>query len=284
MKAMRHLVCRPLLTLIAFVLVLLAFGMPATADSILAKYLPQVPAADLVAGADAFGPIRSDLAAAPVMQAGEQIGWAYVTSDFVGTTGYSGKPIHTMVALGLDGKIIGVRLVKHSEPIVLVGIPDAKIKALAAAYIGLDLVAEAKSGGKHDLNIISGATVTVMVIDDSITRSGLKVARALGLGGLRPQVVAGPTVELDPAAAAPAGWMAMEGDGTLRRLSLDVGQVNAAFDGLNDPRATARPETGAPDSIFTEMQVALVSVPAIGQALLGPEDQANLKTWLEPGD
>jgi len=32
------------------------------------------------------------------------------------------------------------------------------------------------------LDIISGATVTVMVIDDSITRSVLKVARALGLG------------------------------------------------------------------------------------------------------
>jgi NosR/NirI family nitrous oxide reductase transcriptional regulator len=34
-------------------------------------------------------------------------------------------------------------------------------------------VAEAKSGGSaHELDIISGATVTVMVIDDSIVRSG----------------------------------------------------------------------------------------------------------------
>jgi NosR/NirI family nitrous oxide reductase transcriptional regulator len=30
---------------------------------------------------------------------------------------------------------------------VLIGIPEAKIKAMAAGYIGLDLVAEAKSGG-----------------------------------------------------------------------------------------------------------------------------------------
>ena len=71
---------------------------------------------------------------------------------------------------------------KHSEPIVLIGIPDAKVKALAAGYIGMDLVAEAKSGGKHDLNIISGATVTVMVLDDSILRSGLQSGPCVGLG------------------------------------------------------------------------------------------------------
>ena len=271
---------RLLLALVAAV----ALSCPAFADTVLAKYLASVPAGDLVAGADGFGPIRGDLAVAPVLKGGQKVGWVFVTSDFVGTTGYSGKPIHTMVALDMAGKVTGVKLVKHSEPIVLIGIPDAKVKALAASYIGMDLVAMAKSGGKHDMTIISGATVTVMVLDDSILRSGLKVARALGLGGLAPEVVAGPTVELDPAAVAPAGWIALEGDGTLRRLSLDVGQVNAAFAALNDPRATARAETAAPDTVFTEMQVALVSVPAIAKAVLTAQDQSNLTGWLQPGD
>ena len=278
--APRRLLIRLLLAFAAAVFL----SSPGLADTVLSKYLPTVQAADLVAGADAFGPIRSDLAVAPVMKGGQQIGWVFLTSDFVGTTGYSGKPIHTMVAVDNDGKITGVKLVKHSEPIVLIGIPDAKVKALAASYIGMDLVAMAKSGGKHDMTIISAATVTVMVLDDSILRSGLKVARALGLGGLAPEVAVGPTVELDPAATAPADWLAMEGDGTLRRLSLDVGQVNAAFEALNDPRATAKPETAAPDTVFTEMQVALVSVPAIGKALLTEQNQTNLTAWLKPGD
>ena len=263
---------------------LCAFAVPVFADAVLAKYLTTVQPGDLMADADAFGPIRSDLAVAPVLKGGQQIGWAFVTSDFVGTTGYSGKPIHTMVAVDPDGKITGVMLVKHSEPIVLIGIPDAKIKALAAGYIGMDLVAEAASGGRHDLNIISGATVTVMVLDDSVLRSGLKVARALGLGGLQPEVATGPRYELDPDASASADWMAMEGDGTLRRLSLDIGQVNTAFAALGDARATARPETAPDDTTFIEMQMALVSVPAIGRALLSPDEQANLKTWLKPGD
>jgi NosR/NirI family transcriptional regulator, nitrous oxide reductase regulator len=274
---------RLIVTLVALGLACL-LALPVRADTVLAKYLPEVQAGDLVKDADGFGPIRSDLAVAPVMKAGEQIGWAFVTSDFVGTTGYSGKPIHTMVAVDLQGVVTGVMLVKHSEPIVLIGIPDAKIKALAAGYIGMDLVAQAASGGKHDLNIISGATVTVMVLDDSILRSGLKVARALGLGGMAPETTTGPTVELDPAATAPADWLTMEGDGTLRRLSLDVGQVNTAFAALGDPRATARPEAGPDDRLFIEMQVALVSVPAIGQALLSADEQANVKGWLKPGD
>ncbi len=124
--------------LCTLVLCLLALAHPAQAEgTFLSKYIADVPASELVAGADGIGPIRDDLAVASVLKGGETIGWAFITSDFVGTTGYSGKPIHTMVAVGLDAKVIGVRLVKHSEPIVLIGIPDAKMKALAADYPGL---------------------------------------------------------------------------------------------------------------------------------------------------
>ena len=276
---------RFLTSLLAALLLILA--LPAFADgTVLSKYLPEVKAADLVQGADAFGPIQGDLAVAPVLKGGQQIGWAYITSDFVGTTGYSGKPIHTMVAIDKDARVIGVRIVKHSEPIVLIGIPDAKVKALAASYVGLDLAAEAKANGTggHKLDIISGATVTVMVLDDSIVRSGIKVARALKLGGLAPEAATGPTVELDPAAVAPSDWLAMQGDGTVRSLSLDVGQVNEAFSQLEDKRAAEIPLTDPPTATFIDMQMALVSVPAIGKAVLGDAEAANLAAWLKPGE
>ena len=268
-------------------LVFLVFAaISAAAEPVLAKYLADTAPAELVADADAFGAIRDDVPVAPVLKGGETIGWAFITSDFVSTTGYSGKPIHTMVAVDKDAKVIGVQLVKHSEPIVLIGIPDAKMKALAADYAGLDLVAEAESGGtSHDLDIISGATVTVMVIDDSIVRAGLKVARALGLGGLAADTAdTGPKFELNPDATAAPDWMTLEGDGTLRRLALDVGQVNAAFDALGDPRATERALTEAPETTFIEMQAALVSHPAIAKSLLGDATANNLATWLAEGD
>lgn len=253
--------------------------------SFLAQYLPDADPADLVDGADTFGAIRDDIPVAPVMSKGEAIGHVFLTSDFVGTTGYSGKPIHTLVAVDDASRILGVDLVKHSEPIVLIGIPEREIRAMMDDYIGVSLAEEADAGGSaHDLDIISGATVTVMVIDDSIVRSGLKVARNLGLGGLREAVDTGPKFTLRDDVPAPASWMQMEGDGTVRRLSLDVSQVNAAFKMVNDPRAAERPLAEAPESTFIDLQMALVSVPAIGKAVLGEAEHANLQDWLNEGE
>lgn len=256
----------------------------AQSTPVLTQLINKVPAASLVDGADAYGPIQKDLPVAAVLRNGEQIGWAFITSDFVGTTGYSGKPIHVMIAVDQDAKIIGVKLVKHSEPIVLIGIPEARIAALTEGYIGFDLV-EAAKGSDHELNIISGATVTIMVIDDSILRSGIKVARALGLGGLSAPITSTvPQFEINPDAVAPQDWFTLVGDGTVRRMSLDVGQVNAAFAAMNDPRATERPIATAPDDTFIDMYATLVSIPAIGKTMLGERGYNNLRNWLKEGE
>jgi NosR/NirI family nitrous oxide reductase transcriptional regulator len=252
----------------------------------LSRFLKTVEPASLVDGADAFGPIREDLAVAPILANGETVAYAFVTSDFVGTTGYSGKPIHVMVAIGTDAVLRSVKLLKHSEPIVLIGIPEAEMVAMTEGYGGLDIAMEAAAGGSgHDLDIISGATVTVMVIDDSVVRSSIKVARSLGLGGLAGEApAAGPTVAIDPAALAAPDWLTQVGDGTVRRLSLDVGQVNAAFAALADPRAAERPEEGEPGETFIDLYTTLVSIPGIGSRLLEPAEWESLKSWLKPGD
>ena len=256
-----------------------------SAPSVLSRYLSKVSPSDFHEQADAFGSIRDDIATAPLLKQGEEIGVVFVTTDFVGTTGYSGKPIHTMVALDLDARVLGVELVKHSEPIVLIGIPDSKIKKLVAEYRGVDLVAEAQArGSAHDLNIISGATVTIMVIDDTILRAGLKVARALGLGGLKVASTSGPQFQIHASAETPDSWVEMEGDGTVRRLSLDVGQVNAAFAGMNDPRTEKHALSKPPETAFIEMQTALVSVPSIGESVLGEAENKNLQKWLKPDE
>ena len=260
------------------------FAAAAEADS-LDSFLTELTPADLVPGADAFGPVRSDVPVAPVLKAGETIAYAFLTSDFVGTTGYSGKPIHVVAAIDTDAVLTGVKLVKHSEPIVLIGIPNSKMVKLTESYAGLDLKAEAAAGGDaHDLDIISGATVTIMVIDDSLVRAGIKVARALGLGGLSPVQADGPKREVDMAREEVADWTTLAGDGSVRRMTLDVGQINAAFEATGDQRAIKRPEPGAPDDTFIDMHMALVSVPSIGRSLLGEAEYQNLKSWLKDGE
>ena len=275
----------------AFVMIAsFVFGAPvAQAEPLVTQFLDKVSVSDIVPGATDYGQLRSDLPVVEALKDGKVVGYVFLTSDFVTTTGYSGKPIHTLMGVDDNAKVTGVRLVKHSEPIVLVGIPESKITAVTERYAGLDLIAEAAAGGSaHDLDIVSGATVTIIVIDDSIVRAGLKVARSLGLGGLEPELAsAGPTKML----LVPSGddvsvsdWQTLAGDGSIRSLRLDIGQVNAAFEETGDARAIKRPEKGAPEDTFIDMQVALVSAPEIGRSLLGDDEYANLREWLDEGD
>jgi len=283
-------ILRPLFLVIVVMIGVLAGFLPhhaaAQTDAPhLTRFLTDLPAADLVEGATGYGAIRSDLPVAPILNGAERIGWAFITSDFVGTTGYSGKPIHTMIAVDDDARIIGLHLVEHHEPIVLIGIPEARITELMAQHIGLDLAELAAAGGTVDeLNIISGATVTIMVIDDSIIRSGIQVARRLGLGGLENVVDSGPRFALNPDAPAAPDWFTLLGDGTIRRLTLEVGQINAAFAAMEDARAARRALTEPTEETFIDLYAALVSHPAIGRALLGEAEQANMEGWLDEGD
>ncbi|WIY26076.1 NosR/NirI family protein [Parasedimentitalea psychrophila] len=251
----------------------------------LASFLSDIPPSELAPGADGYGPISRETKVAPVLKGRDTVAWAFLTSDFVGTTGYSGKPIHVVAAIDKDAILTGVKLVKHSEPIILIGIPNSKMIALTEGYKGLDLKAEAATGGEaHDLDIISGATVTIMIIDDSLVRGGIKVARALGLGGLAPRLDRGPKREIDMAHEEISDWGTLAGDGSVRRLTLDIGQINSAFEATGDARAAKRPESGEPDDTFIDMHMALVSVPSIGKSLLGEAEYKNLTTWLKEGE
>ncbi len=269
-----------------FLLASLQAQSPLAADAMLVRFLDKVDVAELVPGADAFGPLQENVPVVPALKGSERVGWVFLTSDFVSTTGYSGKPIHTLVGVDQNAVITGVRLVKHSEPIVLIGIPESKIRALTEGYAGLDLKTEAEKGGSaHELDIISGATVTIMVIDDSIVRSGLKVARALGLGGLAPEIAdTGPQKEIDTEKQEVLDWMTLTGDGSVRRLSLDVAQINEAFSAQGDPRAVARPEPGPDTDTFIDLYMALADVPSIGLSLLGEAEYGNLKKRLKEGE
>ena len=251
----------------------------------LAGFLAELEPAGLAPGADAFGPVSPETNVAPILKDGETIAWAFLTSDFVGTTGYSGKPIHVVAGIDKDAVLTGVKLVEHSEPIVLIGIPNSKMVKLTESYAGLDLKVEAETGGEgHDLDIISGATVTIIVIDDSLVRAGIKVSRMLGLGGLAPAQADGPKREVDMAQSGVLDWTTLAGNGSVRRMTLDVGQVNAAFEASGDERAAKRPERGAPEDTFIDMHMALVSVPSIGRSLLGEGEYKNLTNWLEDGE
>ncbi len=253
---------------------------------LLPQFVAEMPASELVEGATAYGAMLEAVPVVPVLNGSELLGYAYITSDFVGTTGYSGKPIHMMVAMDLEAKLLRAELVEHHEPIVLIGIPEREIRDMTEAYIGMDIVAEAAAEGVgHDVEIISGATVTIMIIDDSVVRASIKVARALGLGGLDNSAAErGPTHVLNMNEAEVYDWGTLVGDGSVRRLTIDVGQINEAFVATGDPRVNRYPEKGEPEDTYIDLNLALVSAPGIGLSLLGEHEYNNLTEWMDEGD
>src|SRR5262245_9638829 len=252
----------------------------------LAEFLAKIKPADLVDGADRFGVPEGMPPLAPVFQGDHLLGFAYLNSDVVDSTGYSGKPIHILVALDPSGKLIGAKLMEHHEPIVLVGIPEEKIRAVIDHFRGTDIRAiAAGTAPESKPDIVSGATVTVLVIGDSIIRSALKGVQARGLGQPAAAVAgAAPGVtSVDLGKNDTEDWQTLLGDGSVRRLHLSVADINAAYERSGNAEAAARPEKGPPDDTFTDLYAAVATIPSIGRSLLGDAAYAQMQQDLQPG-
>jgi NosR/NirI family nitrous oxide reductase transcriptional regulator len=128
------------LLLLTFTVIVMTCMLPALSSAqqaaSLANFLGMVEPAQVFPEADRFGPLQGSPPVVPAYRGDRLLGYAFLNSDFVNAVGYSGKPIHIVVGLALDGTIAGARLVEHKEPIVLIGIPERKITAYIDGFIG----------------------------------------------------------------------------------------------------------------------------------------------------
>ncbi|MFI5011538.1 MAG: 4Fe-4S binding protein [Hyphomicrobiales bacterium] len=272
------------LAIVLLGLLLASPAWPASAESRLEEFLTGVAPAEIVPGADRFGPAEGQPPLVAAMAGARLLGYVYVNADWVNSTGYSGRPIQILVGLATDGHITGTRLMDHHEPIVLIGIAPARIESFINGYVGRNAleIAHAGPAARPPVDIVSGATVTVTVIADSIIRSAIRVARAKGLDG---PATAPPQArrQLDPAIKIAEDWPALVSDGSLHRLALSVGEVNDAFARANNPEAAAHPESVSSEASFIDLYVGLASVASIGRSLLGEDGYDRLLQRLKPG-
>ncbi|MBS0524518.1 MAG: regulatory protein NosR [Proteobacteria bacterium] len=275
---------RPLLVVVAAVFALLASRLPASAQSShLAQYLDSIAVSEVFPGADRLGPIEGAPPAAAAYAGSTLLGYIFLNSDVVNSIGYSGKPINIAIGLDLSGKIVGAKLIEHHEPIVLIGIPPQKIANFIKAFVGRNVLQGAPDAtGSASVDIVSGATVTVMVIADSITKSASQFARSRRLGNPSTAAVPAAARKVDATKGSIEDWTTLLGDGSVRRLSISVGEVNDAFARSGNAEAARHPQEGEPSDEFIDLYVAEASVPAIGRSLLGAEYDA-LQQRLKPG-
>jgi len=247
-------------------------------------YKADIKPADVFPGADSFGPVEGSPPAAAALKNGQVAGYVFETSDI----GYSGKPIKILVGLDVEGKIRGAKVTEHHEPVLLIGIPQERLFEFVGRYVGRNILEIAK-GQDGAVDIISGATVTAVVINDGLPRRALEVAKSRGIAGFSApaQAAQAPQARIVTALAdipfESLDWPALLGDGSVRRLHLSNAETDAAFKkiGVGSPEPYAR--AGNPADDFIDLYVALFSVETIGRSLLSPQNYEAAQSWLDAG-
>lgn len=181
------------------------------------------------------------------------LGYVFLSTDIVDIPGYSGQPIVTLIGMDTHGVITGTQVLRHAEPILLLGIPEDDLIHFIAQYTGRFVGDKVHFGGSRDadsasLDAISGATVTVIAENQVILRSAMKIARQVGIVKpvLRPQVAF-------TAPGESADWNTLVADGSIQHLTVRAREVG-------------KPPTRQP---FIDLYFGYLNAPGIGGAVLG---------------
>lgn len=217
----------------------------------------------------------------------EVLGYAFETNDLARIPAYSGEPVNMLVAIDTKGIYLGAKVLEHHEPIILAGIPESKLHAFTEQYNGLSADDRLKVGGNQTEGVIhidglSGATVTVMVMNVAIVKAAKLVARSLGIISTTQQAIQ-PMGSIYPDVYEKADWLTLTGNGAIRKLYLNRKIVDEAFVGT-DAEHVDEATTEQKQALFAEVYFAQVDIPTVGRNLLGDSEYEYLLTTLKAGE
>jgi NosR/NirI family nitrous oxide reductase transcriptional regulator len=233
-----------------------------------------VPCAEVFPGATSFSermgqPPYVEAYGEPEAGKKKLLGYVMLSTDITDTPAYSGKPVVTLIGMDIKGRFVGIKVLKHSEPILLLGIPESALLNFNQQYIGKSVTDKIEVGqSRPDENVlgvdaISGATVTVIAQNQVMMTSGTAVARQVG--------ILAPTVR-EPARYVTNGqrlsWAQLVKQGSVQRLLVKPEQVGM-------PRG---PEP------FIDLWFGDLNHPDIGISLLGENSWNNLRLQLKEGE
>ncbi|CAH0991524.1 hypothetical protein SIN8267_01630 [Sinobacterium norvegicum] len=237
--------------------------------------------------ATSIGTKEGELPSWTIRNGEEVIGYSFETDDIAPIPAYSGEPVNSLVSIDMRGRIIAVNVLEHHEPILLIGIPEQKLHDFTDQYTGFMSTDVVKIGGrKGDDSIhvdgLSGATVTVMVVNLGIMRAAKIVARDKG-------IIAYDDIDKQPAATInhdfkqAADWSQLTGDGSIRRMVLKNADVEQSFLGTTGERTTPLSQSEA-NKPFIDLYYTQIDLPGIGPNVLGDSEYQWLRDKLKAGE
>jgi transcriptional regulator of nitric oxide reductase len=246
-----------------------------------ARLLDEKTLNKVVPGATGLDVFTGQPPSAAAFKDGHTLGYVFYSRLVIGSTGYSGKPLNLLIGLDLDGRITGAFIVEHHEPILEIGVSKNDLNRFVDQHRGLDIrnpirIERVARPGEGVLATISGASISAVILSDTILRSARIVARQRGIikggGGAAFQLY------------TPATWPELVADGSIVHRVHRVGEVMAAF---TKRSARVFPE-GVPipkqDAVFIELYAGLATVARVGRNLFGEQYYNRLLSRNRPGD
>lgn len=151
---------------------------------------------ELFPTSDRLGPLEGEPPAVEIFEGQTSLGFAFLTVDAVPSLGFSAMPFKIAVGLGLDGNIVGSKLLHHNEPIIDILLLDG-LNKFTDQYSGVDIrrpwrvsltkisyvsgQSDDSMGASGVLDGIAAATISAVLFNEAILTSARMVARAHGL-------------------------------------------------------------------------------------------------------
>ncbi|MDX9884049.1 4Fe-4S binding protein [Thauera sp.] len=262
----------------------LLFPLSATAQTAYEAPLPaelntapdlctHVPCAEVLPGADSFSDRKGKPAYVEAYRnesgTNKLIGYVFLSTDIVDIPAYSGKPVITLIGMNTEGIITGTKILRHSEPILLLGIPETVLTKFVNQYLGkfvgdrIEIGKGRNEEGYIGLDAITGATVTVIAQNQVIMRSGVAIARQVGILKIEPK----PPIRFS-AMDERLGWDQMVKEGSVRRLTVK-------------PEQLGMPRTPEP---YVDMFFGYLNTPSVGKSVLGEGGYNSLMSRLKENE
>ena len=232
------------------------------------------------------GEMHTDIKVTPVYQLQQLLGYVFESNDFVDFIGFSGKPINVVIGLDTQGNVVDLFVKQHSEPIFLHGLGEKSMFDFVAQYQGHSVKERFIIGGKSNVGKdatyfdgVTKATVSVLVINDTIVTSALAVARAKLDGFVAPS-----NNIINPDFYEPLTFSELVDKGYIQKHQIT--QQNT--EGLSREVVRAvddiQSEFALDGDIIAEHYYAFLSLPIVGKNLLDEEEFARLQENLNPGE
>jgi NosR/NirI family transcriptional regulator, nitrous oxide reductase regulator len=230
----------------------------------------EAPCRDVVPGALTFSHRMGQPSYVEARGAGGRlVGYVFLSTDVVDIPAYSGKPVVTLIGMDTHGIITGVRILKHSEPILLAGIPESVLTKFVAQYLGkrgdarMEIGHGEEQAGALGFDAISGATVTAIAENQVIAQSAYLIGTEVGIFKRQQRPPAHFTQlreQLD--------WAALVREGSVQHLLVPAAQAGASDD--------AGP--------YMDLYFGYLNAPSLGISVLGEQGYRRLMQDLEPDE